>query len=125
MHGDDEGMVGDFGEDVSFGEDVFDVGDAAFEEAFGDDFHGADLGGVAVADLEDFAEGSHADDFEEGEVVGGYVAFVLVISVVIVVVIGVALTAVAIAGVVVVGGLGGCISLRMIERVLFISDLSI
>lgn len=79
MHGNDEGMIGDFREDVSFGEDVFDVGYFAFEEAFGDDFHGENLGGVAVADLEDFAEGSHADDFEEFEVFGGYEAFGLLV----------------------------------------------
>jgi len=79
VHGDDEGMIGDFGEDVSFGKDIFDVGYFAFEEAFGDDFHGEDLGGVAVADLEHFAEGSHANDSEEFEVFGGYEAFALLV----------------------------------------------
>ncbi len=87
MHGDDEWMIGNFGENVSFGQDVFDVGYFAFEEAFGDDFHGEDLGGVAVADLKDFAEGSHADDFEEFEVFGGHEAFGFLVVVVVVVVI--------------------------------------
>ena len=81
MHGNDEGMIGYLGQYVTFGQYIFDIGRFALDQSFGDYLHGEYFGRVTVADLEDLAESSHADYFEELKVFGCHESKVFRVSI--------------------------------------------
>lgn len=56
MHCYNERMISNLAQNISFSQHIVDIRNFSSQQAFGDDLHGQDLGGVTVTNLKDFAE---------------------------------------------------------------------